>query len=358
MLKSPYLKEEITLLNEVINLFNAYPLKSYQNHQGVRQASVNMILRFNPSSFQPQQRLEPPKTSIHSTDSGFLSFITQNKHILLTDQTKAGIEILFVQRSTSPLDVHSGQVAFPGGKCDGEEDDYAAAVREAMEECGINLSDPEKYVYLGKFPRNFYAYTTPKGKLFVSIHMFFQLELNEVKYTVNPKEIEKVFWIPLRSFLFPNLEGFQKTAPVNIDVPSRMPRGKLISPIVEQVTKGLVAGTYRQITLPNDSILWGLTFFFMVYFVNAMVFVMKKKADKFEILKSEGVEQIAKDGLKHEFIYKEKGWSVAKKIVDVTYYKNRMEQFEGDPRQIRTPYEIFALFFVLLPLYFINKPRL
>ena len=58
-----------------------------------------------------------------------------------------------------------------------DEDDFSAAIRESQEEVGINLDDPSQYAYLGKFPKTFFAYKTPKGGLFIAVHMFFQLDL-------------------------------------------------------------------------------------------------------------------------------------------------------------------------------------
>ena len=51
------------------------------------------------------------------------------------------IEMLFIQRSLNENDRHSGQIAFPGGRCDGEENDKQASEREAFEEVFL-LTDP------------------------------------------------------------------------------------------------------------------------------------------------------------------------------------------------------------------------
>jgi 8-oxo-dGTP pyrophosphatase MutT (NUDIX family) len=49
----------------------------------------------------------------------------------------------------NPRDVHSGNVALPGGKLDSGETSYDAVIRETSEEIGIDLSDISKFVYLG-----------------------------------------------------------------------------------------------------------------------------------------------------------------------------------------------------------------
>jgi len=50
------------------------------------------------------------------------------------------LELLFIRRRVNPSDPWSGQVAFPGGRCEpGDRSLLDAAVREAMEEVGLDL---------------------------------------------------------------------------------------------------------------------------------------------------------------------------------------------------------------------------
>lgn len=52
----------------------------------------------------------------------------------------AGIELLFIRRAEHPRDPWSGQMAFPGGRSEpGETDLVATAMRETLEEVGIDL---------------------------------------------------------------------------------------------------------------------------------------------------------------------------------------------------------------------------
>lgn len=59
----------------------------------------------------------------------------------------AGAEVLLIQRAEHPDDPWSGHMAFPGGRRDpGDESLLAAAMRETLEEVGLDLSRAE---YLG-----------------------------------------------------------------------------------------------------------------------------------------------------------------------------------------------------------------
>ena len=359
MLQHSILNEEVLLLNEILNYFNSFPATTHTNKKGITQASVCMIFRFNPKLFEKDKVLAPPDNKISVTPSGFLQFVTKNSDINTLKGISTGIELFFIKRAINPKDHHSGEVAFPGGKCDGTEPDFQTAIREAQEECGIDLKNQQKYAYLGKFPKNFYAYTTPKGRMFVTVHMFFQLDLTDTPMNVNPGEIQSFFWLPLRFFLDPDLQTFRNTEPVKIDISTRLPKGKLMTTLVETMSHGLTAGTYMHFDLPNNSSLWGLTYFFMIYFLYAVKTAIKMSSHDFKSINKQALDYILENGLKFNFIYNYRPLlGLRSSAIDFLYYMHRVEQFEGRVDTPTYPYALFGIFFIAVPLLLNYHPKL
>ena len=102
-----------------------------------------------------------------------------------------GHTVLYTERSPD-LRAHSGQVAFPGGKIDREDDGPAgAALREAWEEVGMEAADarvlgymPTYYTGTNYLITPVVAEVTPSGP-----------------FVPNPGEVHSVFEVPLRRIL-------------------------------------------------------------------------------------------------------------------------------------------------------------
>ncbi len=112
---------------------------------------------------------------------------------------------LLLTKRSPQLKHHPGQVAFPGGKVDGDEGPEGAALREASEEVGL---PPARVEVLGHLP----AHETVTGFLVTPV-----VGLIRGAFTPVPEagEVEEVFAVPLAHVL----------APANFRVESRIWRG-------------------------------------------------------------------------------------------------------------------------------------
>jgi 8-oxo-dGTP pyrophosphatase MutT (NUDIX family) len=92
---------------------------------------------------------------------------------------------------TSHLSNHAGQISFPGGKVDeSDRDEEAAALREALEEIGLEDKYVEPLGYLD-------PYRSGSGYL---IQPLVGIVRTDFVLRINPQEVDDVFEVPL-SFL-------------------------------------------------------------------------------------------------------------------------------------------------------------
>lgn len=111
--------------------------------------------------------------------------------VAVTDRPAPG---LILTRRTDTLRKHAGQVAFPGGRIDPEDDGpVAAALREAREEIGL---DPAAVEIVGPADR----YRTVTGFQVVPVIGVIPPDL---PFTPEPREVAAVFEVPLDFVLDP-----------------------------------------------------------------------------------------------------------------------------------------------------------
>jgi 8-oxo-dGTP pyrophosphatase MutT (NUDIX family) len=104
-----------------------------------------------------------------------------------------GVTVLLTRRAAT-LRQHSGQIAFPGGKIDQEDDGpLGAALREAEEEIGIDRAKVQPLGFLGPYFSSTGFRITPVVGLLAP----------DVRLTLNAGEVEHVFETPLAFLMDP-----------------------------------------------------------------------------------------------------------------------------------------------------------
>jgi len=104
-----------------------------------------------------------------------------------------GATVLLTKR-TAKLRQHSGQIAFPGGKIDPQDESpAAAALREAWEEIGLHARHIDPLGYLD-------IYATGTG---FRIFPLVAIVRPPFELTLNPEEVDDAFEVPLRFLMDP-----------------------------------------------------------------------------------------------------------------------------------------------------------
>lgn len=125
-----------------------------------KRASVALILRVQPTYNHP-----PPSPSPSPSPSSQSSSPISHLHAFFSQPwvQHGSPELLFIKRASRVGDKWTGHVALPGGKRDAEDaDDGVTAVREAMEEVGVDLGLDE-VLAVGNLPQR--IVTTSWGKV-------------------------------------------------------------------------------------------------------------------------------------------------------------------------------------------------
>ena len=110
---------------------------------------------------------------------------------------------------------HSGQISFPGGKKDNEDADLlATAIRECLEEVGVDISSSE---YLGKLTQVY----IPVSGFLVEPHVFYYPEVPV--FVQQEREVAAVFTISLDELLAEDVISEMKVTTENKLVKMNVP---------------------------------------------------------------------------------------------------------------------------------------
>jgi len=252
--------KDIVGLSKLLSRIQRRPITLYQNIPNeTRQSSVSVIFRPNPQINLGGLEIQsnyPMTQPVPAQDvSAWLDKIQQQNR-----EHSSLIDLLYIKRASNERDTHSGQISFPGGKLDGLENDYEGCIREVKEEVGLDLTDRESFLYLGKIPLNFFAYYRKNLKTMLSVNLFMMLNEKQ-KLAPSPSEVELAFWTPLDLLLNPSIENIRSL---------EHPRGPINfvyrhdkaweSPLWKRFFKDFKTMNLPAFKLQNDQILFGLTY--------------------------------------------------------------------------------------------------
>jgi len=144
-------------------------------------------------------RLEP-----RNLESGF----TREAAVLIPVFERGGEYHFLLTRRTDDVETHKGQISFPGGMREGEEDLFQTALRETFEEVGI---EPDRIDPLGRF----HDYISITG---FRVRPFAGYIRSPFTLNVQAREVAEVLAVPIRVFQDPSLLRVERDARIGRDV--------------------------------------------------------------------------------------------------------------------------------------------
>jgi 8-oxo-dGTP pyrophosphatase MutT (NUDIX family) len=142
------------------------------------------LVKAHQEMLPPKRKKSPQNRLISPQKSAVLILIySKNNEILVP----------FIKRKSVPADVHSGQIAFPGGKKEKTDKNIQyTAFREAEEEIGINMNSISYICNLSD------VYIPPSNFL---VSPIVGITYDTPHFTMQESEVEEIIEIPLQFFL-------------------------------------------------------------------------------------------------------------------------------------------------------------
>ncbi|GAB6189001.1 CoA pyrophosphatase [Marinitoga arctica] len=139
-----------------------------------------------------------------------------------------------------------GEVSFPGGQIEADEDIYLAGLRELEEEIGIKPNQVERIAQLDFFatPFNFVIYP----------FLVYIRDFNESDLKINPNEVSEVFYVPFNYFI--ENEPLKYKIDVKMNPPENYPYHLIPNGKNYNWRKGCYKTYFYRY---RDKIIWGLT---------------------------------------------------------------------------------------------------
>ncbi|QDS76667.1 hypothetical protein FKW77_000150 [Venturia effusa] len=196
--------ELIPNLNKILLDLYQHPYPEVPSPPRVpKRASVAVIIRIQPNytHWPPSRRDE---AALHE-QSQAISVEDRINAFFKQDWVQHGDpEVLFIKRAARVGDKWTSHVAFPGGRRDPEDaDDLAAAVREAWEEVGIDLSE-ENAIATGNLSQRIVTSAWGKQALMTLCPYIFLVTTHAMPpLRLQPTEVASTHWVPLRALLSP-----------------------------------------------------------------------------------------------------------------------------------------------------------
>ncbi|KAL4928277.1 NUDIX hydrolase [Aspergillus undulatus] len=165
-----------------------------------KRASVALVLRVRPTYSHRLNRSSLPRNDTNLPVTDQLDNFFSQSWVQNGDP-----EVLFIKRASRVGDRWTGHVALPGGKRDPEDaDDRAAAIREASEEVGLDLTTDD-CIYVGNLPERVVTSSWGSVPLMVLCpYVFLLTGCDSPVLELQPDEVASTHWVSLNVLLSPS----------------------------------------------------------------------------------------------------------------------------------------------------------